>query len=148
MGIRDIKEKRRRQTLDELEGISSGGPVPGDTSLVTKCLRLRKVPIERFTIEDLRLMIGQREGLMFLVPLALEQLESNPLAEGNYFPGDLLCMVLRAGAEFWRRHRNLRERLEDVVAKMTEVPESVAEELSAFHAISGERGDATDRPRE
>jgi hypothetical protein len=134
MSIHDHEAKRRRQTLDQLEGIVSEMPAPGDSSLVTKCLLLRKVPIGQFAVEDLRIMIGQREGLMFLIPLALEHLAADPLIEGNYFPGDLLCMVLRAGREFWQRHSNLRARLESVIAKLSDVPRPVAEALDSFQA--------------
>jgi hypothetical protein len=134
VSIRDHEAKRRRQTLDQLEGVASPTPGPGDTSLVTKCLQLRKIPIGGFTVEDLRLMIGQREGLLFLVPLALEHLAADPLAEGHCYPGDLLCAVLRAGAEFWRRHSSLRAEAEGVIARLFEVPREVAEAVKEFRA--------------
>jgi hypothetical protein len=54
-------------------------------------------------------MIGQNHGLEYLVPLAIEQLQEDPLAEGAYFPGDLLVSVLGGKAEFWRAHPGLRE---------------------------------------
>ncbi len=132
MGLHDHETKRRNQTLDELEGIVSGMPGPGDTSLVTKCLRLRKVPIGQFGAEDLRIMIGQREGLMFLVPLALQCLATDPLVEANYFPGDLLCVVLRAGHEFWQRHRTLQVSLEGMIARLADVPDRVTEAIKEF----------------
>jgi hypothetical protein len=40
----------------------------------------------------------------FLTPLALEQLETDPFAEGHLFPGDLLVSVMRLPAGYWRRH--------------------------------------------
>lgn len=135
MGIRELDTKRRNLTLDQLEGITSRLPLPDDTSLVTRCLRLRKVPICQFTVENLRLLIGQREGLMFLVPLALEHLESDPLTEGNLYPGDLLCTTLRAGTEFWQRHWDLRGKIETVVAKLSDVPREVAEALVQFNGV-------------
>ena len=48
-------------------------------------------------------------GLEYLVPLALEQLQEDPFAEGAYFPGDLLVSVLGANGEFWQAHPDLRE---------------------------------------
>jgi CDI immunity proteins len=135
MGIRDHEAKRRRQTLDQLEGVRSGMPEVGDTSLVRRCLALRKVPIGEFGVEDLRLMIGQREGLLFLIPLALERLAVDPLVEGNLDPGDLLCAVLRAGAEFWNRHPALRNQLDSVIASLPEeVDSSLARAVAAYRA--------------
>ena len=79
-------------TLEELENVVWPDP-EFDSYLVTTCHRLRRKPIEDFTTEDLRIMIGQNLGLPFLLPKALIILEDNPLAEGDYFPGDLLTMV-------------------------------------------------------
>lgn len=81
------------KTLDELENVVRGPP-KFDSHLVSTCHRLRSKPIEDFTIEDLRIMIGQEIGLAHLMPRALEVLEHDPLAEGDDYPGDLLANVL------------------------------------------------------
>ena len=39
-------------------------------------------------------MIGQGIGLKHLLPMAVEELKKNPLAEGDYYEGDLLIQVL------------------------------------------------------
>jgi hypothetical protein len=89
------------QTLDELEGVE-WGPPEFDSFLVTNVHRLRRVPLKQFRVEDLRLVIGQQVGLEYLVPIALDHLEANPLAEGDYYPGDLLAAVARVPEGFWR----------------------------------------------
>lgn len=76
---------------------------------------LRRVQLRLLTIENLRILIGQNIGLPFLMPLALEQLEQNPLAEGDFYPGDLLCAALRVEADFWRAHAEERARLDGIV---------------------------------
>ena len=139
MGIGDHHTKRRSLSLDKLEGIASPLPQPGDTSLVTKCLHLRRVPIGEFTAGDLRIMIGQREGLMFLLPLAIEQLRVDPLVDASYYPGDLLCAILGAGREFWQRHAEQRASVEEIVAGLADMPEVVTEALCRFRA-DGETG--------
>jgi hypothetical protein len=136
MGIREHDAKRRRQTLDQLEGVRSGMPEAGDTPLVRKCLALRKVPIGEFDVGQLRLMIGQREGLQFLIPLALERLADDPLVEGDFHPGDLLCAVLRAGAEFWTRHPLLRIQLDGVIARLPEeIESSISRAVAGYRAV-------------
>lgn len=100
----------RSRSLDELEGDVWGDPEFA-SFLVTRCHTLRKKPVGDFSIEDLRIMIGQQIGLGFLVPLALEVLESNPLAEGDFYPGDLLSIVLRIPGQFWRQQPDLRKQV-------------------------------------
>lgn len=75
---------------------------PGSGSyLVKTCYQLRKKPLKDFTTEDLRIMIGQNIDLDFLIPLALEQLKENILAEGHNYEGDLLNSVLTSDKEYW-----------------------------------------------
>ncbi|MEM9734449.1 MAG: contact-dependent growth inhibition system immunity protein [Pseudomonadota bacterium] len=69
-----------------------------DSHPVLTCHALRKEPVRDFSIENLRIMIGQNIGLKYLVPKALELLKGNPLAAGDFFEGDLLLNVLRSQA--------------------------------------------------
>lgn len=101
------------KTLDELEGVV-WGPPNYDSHLVETCHRLRTKPIGEFGVEDLRIMIGQNIGLPYLLPLALDRLEENRWASGDFYPGDLLKMT--AGAEFdWATRAELRERLRAIL---------------------------------
>jgi hypothetical protein len=86
------------KTLDQLEGAVWGEPT-FDSYLVTTCHRLRTKPIDEFSVEDLRIMIGQQIGLQHLVPLAVAMLEREPLAEGDQYTGDLIASVI--GAVGW-----------------------------------------------
>lgn len=45
---------------------------------------------------DLRVLIGQQEGLRWLLPIALRVLIADPLVEGSYYEGDLLTLVARS----------------------------------------------------
>jgi CDI immunity proteins len=86
------------ETLEQLEGYV--WPVADyDSYLVSTVHRLRKKLLAEFTAEDLRIMIGQGVGLPHLMPLAIEVLERKPLAEGDFYPGDLLSTVV--GADSW-----------------------------------------------
>src|SRR5436189_5976945 len=97
----------RSKSLQQLDGQDWGEPTY-DSHLVTECHWLRRVPLCQFTVEDLRIMIGQRICLEFLMPLALEHLRADPLGEGAYYPGDLLSAVLRAGRGVWEQHPDWR----------------------------------------
>src|SRR5215203_3287237 len=49
---------QRDKTLEQLDGDVLGVP-KYDSNLVLNCHRLRRVPLNEFTAEDVRLMIGQ-----------------------------------------------------------------------------------------
>ncbi len=82
-----------RRTLEALEAQDWGPPNFG-SHLVTTCHALRKKPLCDFTNEDLRIMINQNFSLPYLLPIAVQLLKLEPLAEGDYHAGDLLCSVL------------------------------------------------------
>ena len=85
----------RGRTLEQLE--EQTWPEPDFSSqLVETCHRLRTKPLDDFTVEDLRIMVGQKIGLLHLLPLAIKILKDDPLAEGDYYPGDLLTSVIGA----------------------------------------------------
>lgn len=62
-------------------------------------------------------MIGQNIGL-YLVPLALEQLRKDPLAEVDFYPGDLLNNVLNVDPAFWREHPQWRAEVRDFAQRI------------------------------
>jgi CDI immunity proteins len=89
------------RTLTELEG-DDWGPPPFDSYLVRTIHALRYEPLRDFTVEDLRITNGQSFSLLSLIPLALARLRENVLAEGAFYPGDLLGVVLRSDPDLWR----------------------------------------------
>ncbi len=109
-----MSRAKKSETIQELEDSDWGDPATGETPLIQKCLALRRKPMADFSIEDLRLAIGQKMGLRFLVPLAMDRLRQNPLSEGNLYPGDLLRSVLRVPLETWAETEDLRFLAADV----------------------------------
>lgn len=85
------------------------------SNLVKRCTELLSQPLNEYSVEDLRVMIGQQIGLDFLVPLALEQLKANILSEGDYYPGDLLIAVLKIDKVFWSKNSLLLKRMSELV---------------------------------
>lgn len=97
-------------TLEEIENDHWGEPTYG-SYLVTTCHQLRKKPLRDFTVEDLRILIGQNFSLDTLIPMAIDRLKQNILAEGHFYPGDLLMNVLKSNPDYWKKnpvlHRGL-----------------------------------------
>jgi hypothetical protein len=109
----------RSKSLQELEH-DECGDATYDSHVVRACHGLRRKPLRDFTAEDLRLMIGQAVGLVYLVPMALERLEENPLAEGDFYAGDLLAAVLGIDDTYWRTNENSSERLRRIIIQLRE----------------------------
>ena len=121
----------RRKSLQELEHDDWGEP-NFDSNLVRTCHRLRRIPLADFSAGDLRIMIGQKISLMFLVPLALEKLNEDPLLEASYFRGDLLNVVLDVPDTFWNVHTDRRAVFRKIIRTTMELLSSLDETDAQF----------------
>jgi hypothetical protein len=109
-----LENNWRQKTLENLEKDFWGKP-DYDSHLVTRCYELRKLPLDNFTTEDLRIMIGQEISLDYLIPLALEVLAIDLFAEGDFFEGDLLKNVLAIKTDFWDNNKNYWVTLDNLI---------------------------------
>ncbi len=109
----------RTKSLEELDHDHWGKA--GPTGLVRRCQELHRKPLNQLAVGDIRVLIGQRFCLEFLIPLAFEQLEFNPLVEGDLYPGDLLKVTFGAGETFWASHTEYCERLRKIIHRVQEL---------------------------
>ena len=80
---------------------------------------MRNVPLEKLSPAEMWVLIRQSIGLDYLVVLALERLEVNPLLKCRISEGDLLSAVLCSDALVWKRHPHYRERVTHVWRKVS-----------------------------
>lgn len=104
-------------TIEEIEQVYWGDKPPYDSHLVTTVYKLRKKNLDEFTAEDLRIVIGQNLSLPILIPKAVDLLEKDILAEGDFYPGDLLEHVLKVKLQFWDEHPEMKVKLKHLFAK-------------------------------
>jgi CDI immunity proteins len=109
-------------TIEEIEGVREPDPGPDATTLIQRCLALRRKPLSEFSIEDLRIMLGQQIAVPILLPMAVTVLADDPLAEGDNYPGDLLYAVVRLPESAWRGAARHRDRLVKVL-RATPLPD-------------------------
>src|SRR5215471_5173937 len=107
--LSSFQEEERNKSLQELDGQDWGDGSFFPSHLVLTCHAIRRKPLRDFTIEDLRIMIGQNFSLEYLVPLAIEYLQRDPFAAGDFYEGDLLASVLRVQSSFWQQRPDLRQ---------------------------------------
>ncbi|HWD05917.1 MAG TPA: contact-dependent growth inhibition system immunity protein [Amycolatopsis sp.] len=124
--------ENRFLTLEQLEAMSWGDAPADESYLVRTVHDLRRKPLGQMSVEDLRILLGQDEGTDFLLPYALTALEANPLAEGDYYPGDLLASAMSLPPERWARHPAFFEHLDRIVAEVESAAPEDNEDLSAI----------------
>lgn len=67
--------------------------------------------IDAFSLEDIRFMIGQELGIVYLLPKAFEYLEKDIFLEVSYYEGDLLSVVLKLPSKFWKDKQEERNKM-------------------------------------
>ena len=97
-----------------------------------RCHELRKLSLDNFTTEDLRIMIGQEIGLHYLIPLAIETLTNDLFAEGDMYEGDLLKNVLEVDTEFWDDNKDHWLQLNDIIKDRRQEIEKMKFDISKF----------------
>ncbi|WP_313557516.1 contact-dependent growth inhibition system immunity protein [Miniimonas arenae] len=116
--LRAVARELGTRTLDELDP-PAWPPAPEDASrLVRTAHALRSIPLLDLDAEALRLLVAQQVALPVTVPLALGVLGENPLAEGDFYPGDLLMAVLAVPAPYWRGNPVHAQALRDVLTRL------------------------------
>ena len=68
--------------------------------------------------------------------MAVELLEENPFVEGDYYPGDLLSVVMQVEAGFWRTHQDLYWSVSAIVAGLPSLMSKLIDEINRFEALS------------
>ncbi|MFE6747330.1 contact-dependent growth inhibition system immunity protein [Kitasatospora purpeofusca] len=122
------------RSLEELERDRWPTPSGDETRLVATVLVLRRKPVGDLSVEDLRLLIGQSVGLVHLLPLAVDILWDDPLAEGDMYEGDLLAAVLSRNAEVWRTIPELGREVRSIVSGLVDVPSILEPRIKEFLA--------------
>ena len=103
-GIRPVMRataSNRSKSLQELDGADWGDPRTAETPMIGQVLALRRKPLKDLSDAERRLAVSQKVGLPFILGFAMERLSSNPLLEGEHYPGDILAALLRLDDADW-----------------------------------------------
>jgi hypothetical protein len=103
---------------------------------VRTCESLRKKQLQEFTIEDLRIMIGQEISLFFLIPLVIEVLTNDLFAEDDMYEGDLLKNILGVNPGFWNDHKHYWLLLNNLIKDRRQEIEELKFDLSGFYSCN------------
>jgi len=132
------------KTIEQLEGQTWEEPPEHESRVVITRYRLRKKPIDQFSVEDMRFMIGQNIGTQYLMPRALGLLGQNPLVEDYHSPGELLVSVVRLPDSYWEGHKDhLQRALRAAEKGLTELERRKAKRANKSAFLPGERPNGT-----
>lgn len=72
-----------------------------DSYVVRTVQEARKKPLSELSNEEIRVLVSQKVGLKYILPMAVAILKRNPLTEASLYEGDLLECVLRLSPSDW-----------------------------------------------
>jgi len=126
----------RLLSLEQLEGV---WPEPrGEvTRLVATVHEVRRRPIGMLGPEELRLLISQGLGLRYLLPLAVEVLRVDPMAEGDLYPGDLLSAALFREPRAWADVPDAAREMCRIVAGIADPPPGMRRAAQYLEEMGG-----------
>lgn len=96
-------------------------PSKEDSSVSQHLYRLYSTKINDFSYEDLRFIIGQGILLHVFVPIAINVLNTDILAEGDFYDGDLLNSVLEVESTYWDTYPIDLKRLIEILTKNQDI---------------------------
>ena len=79
--------------------------------MMMRCHTLRKVPLAKLSAGDCRVLLTQGIGTRYVLPIAIDFVDANPLVEGDHYTGDVLTALLRLSPHEWAGNEKLRPRL-------------------------------------
>ena len=96
------------KSIEELENDYWDEPTFNSYVIIT-CHKARQKPLKFLSNEEIRCLIGQKIGLRFILPIAVDILKNEPLIDITYFEGDLLLTLLRLDIKDWKHNQNERK---------------------------------------
>ena len=124
----------REKSLDEIERWRPPSPSrPTDYDVLF--LRVRATPLSALTDADLTFLIQNGQSLEWLMPMVLERLEEDPWREAELYEGDLLCVVIDLGTDYWAANWEWRSRLLDILDGLDEEPDDMDEAIRVLRAL-------------
>lgn len=117
--------------MNDLYGAKPLEP-PYPSQLVESCEKVCATPLKDLSASQIRLLVGQKTGLKWLMPMALGILRDNPLVEASHFQGDLLQACLNVEEGFWRKHEDMWSELNGILGDLDEAVEDLKTHRETF----------------
>jgi CDI immunity proteins len=126
-------------SLGQIEDSFWGDPPDGATRLVREAHQLRRKPVRELTAGDLRLLLSQQVGVEVLARQAVGVLREDPLAEGDYYPGDLLVAVMGLPPSYWEAHPDQLTATQQIARSVEDAGAELQPDIDRFLARTAGR---------
>jgi hypothetical protein len=113
--MKTLENNWRQKSIENLEKDFWGRPPKDSTPLVYKVHNLRTIQIEKLEPKDIKFLIGQKVGLKFVIPVALDILSDYLFIDTEYYNGDLLQNVMQVDKGFWDNNKGLKEQMDTLL---------------------------------
>ena len=90
------------------------------SSIQLRTYELYSRKLQDYELDDIRFMIIQKQGLKYLIPIALVYLKEELLVEAMYYEGDVLSSVLLVDRTFWVKNLKLYSEVYQVLLENKE----------------------------
>jgi hypothetical protein len=97
-----LEDNKPKESIEELEKNCWDEPPHYSSYVVITSYKARQKPICELTDEEIRLLISQKIGLKYLLPIAVRMLQINPFMMITFYPGDLMNCLLTLDVEDWK----------------------------------------------
>ena len=115
-------------SLNEIEGFQEN--LSGlDSGLIEKCMVARSKKLKDLSVDEIRVLLSQLIGLAYIVPLALNIVEQDPLISSGLYSGDLAVSLFNIDEEFWSNNPEWNNRLIEVKFEIEETYKTISEEI-------------------
>ncbi len=115
-------------SLDDIEG-KMDNVSELHSGMIENCHLARTKKLKDLDTKDLRVLINQRMGLTYTIPLALNILEENPLVMADLYRGDLLYSILNIDEASLTDNSDWVEQLVQIKYEVDEIQKTLAEEI-------------------
>jgi len=99
------------------------------TGLISVCEKAINKKLKDLSPNEIRVLVGQSISLSYVVPLALDLLERDPLIFAGRYKGDLLVRVLDIPKSFWIENQELNDRMVELKITVEEIFETINDEI-------------------
>lgn len=110
-----MADEQRKQSLNQIYGLTDEENRLFYPEIVVKAARK---PIDQLDPEEIRLLVNQQIFLEPVLPLAMAMLEEDPLADTEYYAGDLLSACIGIDETFWQKHPTVLFRLQELATQV------------------------------
>jgi hypothetical protein len=107
-------------SLEELTGLQEGDPEDAPTPMVAAIRKSWKKPLKELSEDEIGQLVVQHYGYPYLLDLVWPKLETDPLFDGGFYPGDVLSNLIRAEPDIWANRPDYKAGLDALYRRALE----------------------------